>query len=468
MQAPPSAPARPASVGAGPDARSPAVRPQGPSLPPDPALTGEYGPQPSVSEQRRAILPEAARVLESPEVERAYGDFLQAAIELSHAGMVFEMVHRPDPMLGALVPREPRNLTVSAVPEAALGKEAQTVVLMGVGFWEFLPGFFFGSDRIIDGRRMAMDVGSFRFTENSPSGDAEIIGHSENGPLAQYMRIDISGDGLVKSLAVSNVALGGAFVAAYRAYIEALAGYPYKLLHPYRQLSLPVQAPAPVAQPAERPSRPLQPAARAVPAAAAPRRSRAIWGWLAVPPLIGLAFFLGSLTTGGGSDGPQPSSPPQPQPVAPAQQSPATASPPVLAPVPEVALSEQPPVVEDPNGLPMPPPPAPPAPPRSAGATEAPSESAAAPPVIQAPGPRNLTLPGEAQPPAAGAAATAWRPGAIRQAANLRAAAFGGSPVLRVLPAGTPVRIVEESEGWLRLTSQEGESLGWVYNTLVR
>ncbi|KAA2211758.1 SH3 domain-containing protein [Teichococcus oryzae] len=426
--------------------------------------------------------------MENPELARAYEDFREAAVALSGVGMLFEMVHRPDPRFGGLVPREPRNLSIAAVPEAALGADAATVVLMGVGFWEFLPGFFFGSDRIIDGRRMAMDTGSFRFTENTPSGDAEIIGQTEAGPLAQYMRIDISGDGLVKSLAVSNLALGGAFVAAYRNYVEVLAGYPYKLLHPYRQLSLPQAQPqlqpgATAAQPAARPVVPTLPGAGALPASrpappprsAAPSRrgpSGVAWGWLAVPPLVALAFYLGSLTSTG-----EPEEGPTPPPARstgsvvspPASLAPAT-PPAALAPVPEVSLPPPPPVFEEGDGLPLPPPPAPPPPPRRAGGTDG-----EAPPVIEpAPGPRNLTLPegsggmgsGYVHPPLA--APAQLRMGVVRQSANVRASPNGGSPVLRVLGPGTPLRIVEENLGWLRVTTEDGEALGWIYGTLVR
>ncbi|MCI0752619.1 SH3 domain-containing protein [Teichococcus vastitatis] len=489
----PPGPRRPASArsagaaGAPLPASAPAM-PQ-PALPPDPALTGEYGPQPSVSEQRRAILPEAARLLENAELARAYEDFRAAAVALSGAGMLFEMVHRPDPAGGGLVPREPRNLSIAAVPDAALGDDAATVVLMGVGFWEFLPGFFFGSDRIIDGRRIAMDVGSFRFTENTPSGDAEIIGQTEAGPLAQYMRIDISGDGLVKSLAVSNLALGGAFVAAYRAYVEVLAGYPYKLLHPYRQLS------QPQARPQSQPAEPARPAPRPVqtgvgalpnsrppppPRAAQVRRgpSRAAWSWLVVPPLVALAFYLGSLTSTGEPEDvagsvPQlaPGSSPQLSPSVPPPAR--TGSVPPLSPVAEVDLPPPPALYEgaDDPPLPLPPPPAPPPPPRRGGEMEA------APPPELAPGPRNLALPdglsaagsGYVHPPlAAPPPATTARFGVVRQSANVRASPTGGSPVLRVLATGTTLRIIEENQGWLRVSTEDGEALGWIYGALVR
>ena len=249
------------------DLPQPAPEPAAPQPLLDPALTGEFGPQPATSERRRAILPQARAALGDPALRQAYEAFVRAATDLADAGMVFEMVHRTSPD-GEMAPREPRNLSVAAVPEAGIEKDCHTVVLMGVGFWEFLPGFFYGSERVIEGRRIAMDVGSFRFVESTPSGDAEIVGTTEAGPLAQYMRIDVSGDGLVKSLAISNAALGGAFVAAYRAYIEVLAGCPYKILHPYRQLGAPTPAP-PAAASQQRPAPPRAAAPLSAPRASA-------------------------------------------------------------------------------------------------------------------------------------------------------------------------------------------------------
>lgn len=460
--------------------------PEPPSFTPDPALTGEYGPQPSTSERRRAILPEARAALESAALRLAYEAFVRAAVDLSEAGMIFEMVHRPGAE-GGMAPREPRNLSVAAVPEPGIEPGCQTVVLMGVGFWEFLPGFFYGSEQVVDGRRIAMDVGSFRFVERSPSGDAEIIGHGEDGPLAQYMRIDISGVGLVKSLAVSNAALGGAFVAAYRAYIEVLAGCPYKMLHPYRQLSLPMPAPPQQPQPAARPApEPRQRARSSIPAAWP--RPRAAWAWLAVPPALGLAYLLGSQGTpepspsapvamapqGQAAPAVPPSLPPARQPGFAAPQ-PADPARPFAPPAAPQEMATLPPDGLDPvTGLPLPPPAAPPAPPRAAPAQEPAVAAAPLPPANDAAPPASpetspLTLPSR---PAAGNAGGQlgglWRRGIVRQDANVRAAPFGGSPVLRVVPTGAELRVIEEEQGWLRVALPDGTSLGWIYGALIQ
>ncbi|MXP62082.1 SH3 domain-containing protein [Roseomonas sp. M0104] len=408
-------------------------------------------------------------------MRQAYEAFVRAATDLAEAGMVFEMVHRSGPE-GGMAPREPRGLSVAAVPEQGIEKDCHTVVLMGVGFWEFLPGFFYGSERVIEGRRIAMDVGSFRFVESSPSGDAEIIGQAETGPLAQYMRIDISGDGLVKSLAISNAALGGAFVAAYRAYLEVLAGCPYKMLHPYRQLGASV---APAADPATQPQSPQQPQRPAPPRPAAPLSARQsapergrhpglVWGWLAVPPALAAAYLLGVLATG--PDTPAPARAPQPPPLQapPAaqprlEQAPGPAAP---MPVPPVGVTAPPPQ----NGgteLPLPPPPAPPPPP-----------IAAAPPPVPAPaqpGSPPSAPPAAAEapsatpaPPSGGQLGGMWRPGLVTQDSNVRAAPFGGAPILRVVPGGTQVRIIENSEGWLRVALPDGTTLGWIYGGLIQ
>jgi len=426
-------------------------------------------------------LPEARAALESASLRLAYEAFVRAAVDLSEAGMIFEMVHRPGPE-GGMAPREPRNLSVAAVPEPGIEPGCQTVVLMGVGFWEFLPGFFYGSEQVVDGRRIAMDVGSFRFVERTPSGDAEIIGQGEDGPLAQYMRIDISGVGLVKSLAVSNVALGGAFVAAYRAYIEVLAGCPYKMLHPYRQLSSPLPPPPPPPQPVARPV--VEPPAprRRTQGSITPawQRPRAAWAWLAVPPALALAYLLGSQGTPEPTPpsptamAPQPLSPPpaptaqQPGPMVPPWAAPTPATP-LPAPLPEPAA---PPLIQDPaTGLPLPPPAPPPAPPRG---TATPEPAATVPPVNDAAPPVSpeaspLTPPSRpASEGTGGQLGGLWRRGVVRQDANVRAAPFGGSPILRVVPTGAELRVIEEDQGWLRVALPDGTSLGWIYGALVQ
>ncbi|HWL82136.1 MAG TPA: SH3 domain-containing protein [Roseomonas sp.] len=456
-----------------PELPKPASEATAPQPPLDPALTGEFGPQPATSERRRAILPQARAALQDPALRQAYEAFVRAATDLAEAGMVFEMVHRSAPE-GGMAPREPRNLSVAAVPEKGIEKDCHTVVLMGVGFWEFLPGYFYGSERVIEGSRIAMDVGSFRFVESTPSGDAEIIGQTEAGPLAQYMRIDISGDGLVKSLAISNAALGGAFVAAYRAYLEVLAGCPYKMLHPYRQLSAPTTPAIDPAHPAQpQPQRPAPPRAAAPLSTrrSAPERSGhpgLLWAWLAVPPALAAAYLLGVMATGQDST---PAPPPAPPPVA--ESPPATSH--VLPPEPGRAPIAPAPVVEPPATTPAPqgdmadlplPPPPPPPPPEAAAPQPSP------PPAQLQPAPLTLPpaseAPPAAAPPSTGQLGGMWRPGMVTQDSNVRAAPFGGAPILRVVPGGTQVRIIESSEGWLRVALPDGTTLGWIYGGLIQ
>jgi len=472
------------------DLPQPAPETAAPQHPLDPALTGEFGPQPSTSERRRAILPQARAALGDPALRQAYEAFVRAATDLAEASMVFEMVHRTGPD-GEMAPREPRSLSVAVVPEPGIEKDCHTVVLMGVGFWEFLPGFFWGSERVIEGRRIAMDVGSFRFVESTPSGDAEIVGSTEAGPLAQYMRIDVSGDGLVKSLAISNAALGGAFVAAYRAYIEVLAGCPYKILHPYRQLGAATPPAAPVQQ------RPAPPRATAPLGARRPARERIprpswAWAWLAVPPALVVAYLVGSM---GGPNVPAPVPAPAPTPAPTAapplversiDQAPPTsrALPPApsrATPAPGTAFEPPPPSAGAPapedgtaSALPLPPPP-PPSPPPAPPASSSVATPAAPPPAseLTAPAPTHtLTpppMPSEPAPTAApeGQLGGMWRRGVVMQDSNLRAGPSGGAAILRVLPSGTQVRVIENSQGWLRVALPDGTPLGWVYGGLV-
>jgi SH3-like domain-containing protein len=49
---------------------------------------------------------------------------------------------------------------------------------------------------------------------------------------------------------------------------------------------------------------------------------------------------------------------------------------------------------------------------------------------------------------------------------NLRIGPSKSSPALKVLPAGTPVRIAESVRGWVHVYADDGSS-GWVYSTFL-
>lgn len=473
-------------AGERPPARPP-VQPVPPDVAPgfvDPALTGGPVPPPSASDKRRAMLRDVRAALADPALRAAYEAFVKAASDVAEAGLIFEMVERrgrpgePPPAL-----REPRALSIAVVPEPAIEPGFRIVVLMGVGFWEFLPGRFYGSERVLDGTRLAMDTGTYRFFENTASGDAEIVGHSEGRPLAQYLRVDIQGDGLSKSIAISNMALGGAFVAAYRNYVEVLAGCPYRSLHPYRQLAAPALQPEPGLQratPAEvasqaaalpAASRAMPPAGLAAPLAAAgaarlgqprparPRRDGARswrsrhWAWLALLPVILAAYGLGAMLGGGAPEAPSPA--PREADRAPRlSDPPPTAAPPApLAAQPSTTAPGLPPLagtVDLPDG--------------TAEGTDLPPPPPVAPPVPPRPEPQATIQPVE---PDSGQLGGLWQEARVRQDANVRSQPLGGSPIVRALPTGTPVRIIETHQGWMRIALADGTVLGWIYGALL-
>lgn len=447
------------------------------------------GSQDAPDEERVALLQDARAYLERPGLREAYRQFVRTAADLAKAGMVFEVVTRPD--AGGTPRQQPRHLTVTTRPEHGLGEDESTVLLMGVGFWEFLPGRFQGSERVMDATRLAMDVGTFRFVENTPSGDAEIVGYENGRPLAQYMRIDISGEGLEKSIAVSNVALGGAFVAAYRNYLEVMSERPYRSLHPYRQLGTPAAASGPpprvlAGRIAPRLAAPFTAAAAshaagpgagrvtgpaasaaldapALPAAAAmarPRRRGGMrWAWLGIVPALAGAWFLVNLAL-----------PQQEAPDAPAGRVPPSAAPSSGGPSSSGPSSAAPARAYAP--------PAATAPSASAG----PSSTAAAPaelpplPTVDLAPPLPLPPPAAPEPTAATAPpaptaspdiAISGRVARVRVDSNVRSAPSSGASVVRTVAAGTVLRIAREEFGWQHVFLLNGTELGWIYGTLL-
>ncbi|PWC27473.1 SH3 domain-containing protein [Teichococcus aestuarii] len=441
--------ARPGPAAA-PPPPSPSPRPLGRT--PAPAKeTARSGTPDAPDEARIALLQDARAYLERPGLREAFRQFVRTAADLAKAGLVFEVVTRPDAGGGAFR-HLPRHLTITTRPEPGLGEDESTVLLMGVGFWEFLPGRFQGSERVLDATRLAMDVGSFRFVENTPSGDAEIVGHEDGRPLAQYLRIDISGEGLEKSIAVSNTALGGAFVAAYRNYLEVLAERPYRSLHPYRQLSAPATPPPPPprnqrARIVRRAAGPLA-SAPALPAAGSPARARRQgglkWAWLGVIPALGGAWLLVNLLVAPQqqtAEAParvaetQRAAPPAPASAPPAASAAPSAAAPPSGAVPAAPLALEPvPTIDLPPPLPLPPPAAP----------EPPAATAPAAPA-----------------PAMGRVAR------VRMDANVRAAPSGSAPVVRTVQTGAEVRIAGEEYGWQHVFLPNGTELGWIYGNLL-
>lgn len=443
-QGPATSPPRP-----GPAAPRPVPAPRPASQSPlPPGAPSKPGTAEAPDEARIALLQDARAYLERPGLREAFRQFVRTAADLSKSGLVFEVVTRPD-AAGATARHLPRHLTITTRPEPGLGEEESTVLLMGVGFWEFLPGRFQGSERVLDATRMAMDVGTFRFVENTPSGDAEIVGHEDGRPLAQYLRIEISGEGLEKSVAVSNTALGGAFVAAYRNYLEVLAERPYRSLHPYRQLGTPATPPPPRSRKTRITRRLAGPAASAParPATGAPARARRQgglrWAWLGAIPALGGAWLLMNLLVAPqqATEAPRPaappSAPPAPASTPPAPPAGAAARPETPAAGPSQAL-EPVPTIDLPPPLPLPPPSAPEPP------------AAAAPVQPAAPGPASL-----------------GRAARVRVDANVRAAPSGSAPVVRTVLAGTEVRIAGEEYGWQRVLLPNGTELGWIYGNLI-
>jgi SH3-like domain-containing protein len=40
--------------------------------------------------------------------------------------------------------------------------------------------------------------------------------------------------------------------------------------------------------------------------------------------------------------------------------------------------------------------------------------------------------------------------------------------VLRILPKGTPVQVLQSENGWLRVGERDGAAIGWVYGSLLK
>ena len=249
-----------------------------------PLATGPTG-----TELRAILLPDARRTLNDDRVREAWELFVKTAENLQGVGSIFEMMLRPE-VRGNVVNGEranafmPRQINIFANPEPALGPGGHSVVMTGGMFWEFLPGRFFANGHTYDGLQVAMDVGGFQTIEITPSGDAEVVGYSGRQPIMKYVRVDVSCGSLRTSVAFSNIALAGHFVAAYRNYIEVLAGRPYKEVHPYRDLNAaPIQRlPAPL-------SRQVDTVAYPEPSRKSARPLKAIMG------ILGLFVALGAI-----------------------------------------------------------------------------------------------------------------------------------------------------------------------------
>jgi hypothetical protein len=67
----------------------------------------------------------------------------------------------------------------------------------------------------------------------------------------------------------------------------------------------------------------------------------------------------------------------------------------------------------------------------------------------------------------AASAVTATRSVIVRQTANVRAEPSLSGAVLRTVPRGTTLQVVQSENGWLRVTARDGEPLGWVHSSLV-
>jgi hypothetical protein len=54
------------------------------------------------------------------------------------------------------------------------------------------------------------------------------------------------------------------------------------------------------------------------------------------------------------------------------------------------------------------------------------------------------------------------------RAANVRAAPPMSGAVLRILPKGIPVQVLQSENGWLRFGERDGVEIGWVYGSLLK
>jgi hypothetical protein len=54
------------------------------------------------------------------------------------------------------------------------------------------------------------------------------------------------------------------------------------------------------------------------------------------------------------------------------------------------------------------------------------------------------------------------------RAANVRAAPSMSGAVLRILPKGIPVQVLQSENGWLRVGERDGVEIGWVYGSLLK
>lgn len=343
--------------------------------------------EPTGTELRAALLPAARATLDNPKVREAYELFVKTAANLEGVGSIFEMMLRPEASGGVVAGRQagafvPRQLTVFANPEPALGPGGLSVVMTGGMYWEFLPGCFYANGKSFDGRSVAMDVTSFQTIETIPSGDAEVVGRNGRQPITKYVRVDVTCGDLSTSVAISNIALAGQFVAAYRNYIEVLVGRPYKEVHPYRDLNAPpirqTSVPSTGSVPRTSEHKPSQ-------------QSSGFWKPLtAAVAFVALVVFLGQFRT----DAPSP-------------------------PLPNSAIPTSPPVQQSPS-----------------------------PPVRMPSAP--------------------VREARTRQGSNVRSGPSGETSIVRTVPAGTALRILETVNGWHRVSlGSDAAAIGWVHRSLM-
>jgi hypothetical protein len=419
-------------------------------------------------ELRRGSLSTARYALKKPGVRGTYEAFVETAGALSGSDALYEMVRRPD--LGARPPpshapaeaMELRPFAVATVTEAGIQQGCRTVVLAGKDVIEFLPGLCCVGARVLDTTSVAMDIGSFRTVEEAPPPDADTDGMAGPQSITLYARIEITGEAVETSIAVSSMDRAADFVAAYREYVETLAGRPYQEIHPQR---------APGASVAPRPA--LAEGQGTRPARATSQagvlggdwsrltwpggmRSRAARAWNELlertrssktfprsvkasdsgvqPAGIGKAIYRLTRSARAWLQGISFGSDPKRALI-------------LLAPCAVIlalglywlgAFSES-------------------SPPQTAPAAVA-STQPAPPPVG----------PSVARPPRPQAVqGPALREGRTTANARLRAAPSTGAATLRILPMQTELRILEVTADWMRVSTDEGAAQGWIHRSLI-
>lgn len=356
----------------------------------DASLSGE--------ERRAQLLPSAIAVVENPKVREAWETFVAMASQVSDAGAIFEILFRHDVRGDVIGGRqahviEQRQIFIGTRDEPLLGPGGRTVTVMGGMYCEFLPGRFFANGQDFDGLAVALDVGAIQVPEPKPSGDSDALPPLNGVPQARYVRVEISCGSLRVNLAISNMQLAGFFVAAYRNYIEVLAGRPYKQIHPYRDLNTAPQVAAgatPYADAGTELGRSLGLMINSV------IKKTLIWGG----GFLAFLVVLGTIVDKGSSQ----------RQDRPAQQS-----------------YQAPPAAQSP------------------GTPSAANISAATRPVTEG----------------------VLRETQTKQGANVRSSPIGDASIVRTLGKGTPVRVLEVSGGWNRVSLSEGASIGWIHRSLL-